>query len=743
MTPRTKREIVFLSTFPPRACGIAAYTTDLMTAISDQFLQAYSHVPIPIENDDERLSYDFMSDHVLNISDDDSFGILLAYLNRSDKIDLVFIQHEFGLFRSQSERFQEWLSQIEKQVIVTFHTVLPCPDKKLFKEVNAIAEACAKLVVMTYHSADILTSDYQINPDKVIVIQHGTHLTPATDKNEIRERFDLKGRKVLSTFGLLGPGKSIETTLEALPKIVEKAPEVIFLILGVTHPTLFQSEGERYRLVLEELVDTYGIAENVRFVNHFLSTEDLLSYLLVTDVYLFTSKDPLQAVSGTFAYALSSGCPIVSTPIPHVCEVLKEDMGIIIDFNAPLQLASAVNQILDDTVRLDRIRHINIQKTVATSWPNVAIAHMELFEDLIGGGRKVIYSLPPVNLDHVLRMTTDIGMVQFADISSPDLESGYALDDNARALIAILHHYKSYQADEDLALIQTYLYFIARCLQEDGTFLNYVDKQGRFTEQNEQENLEDANGRAIWALGELLGMAQLLPEAFTKIAGDLMERASVNFLRYYSTRSMAFIMKGLSCVADRSYHAQLDILAARLAAMFGHESRDGWHWYEPYLTYGNSCIPEAMLCAYEVTGKPEYKVIAYKSFEFLLGQVMADDEIHVVTNKGWAHRGKPRNDCRGGEQPIDVAYTIIALDRFYRIDHDNRYQEMLVTSFEWFLGRNHIRQHVYNPVTGGCFDGLEEKVVNINQGAESTLSYLMARLIMDGYIQKKKTSETF
>lgn len=206
---------------------------------------------------------------------------------------------------------------------------------------------------------------------------------------------------------------------------------------------------------------------------------------------------------------------------------------------------------------------------------------------------------------------------------------------------------------------------------------------------------------------------------------------------------MAFIMKGLSCVADRSYHAQLDMLAARLAAMFGHESRDGWHWYEPYLTYGNSCIPEAMLCAYEVTGKPDYKVIAYKSFEFLLGQVMADDGIHVVTNRGWAHRGKPRNNCRGGEQPIDVAYTIIALDRFYRIDHDDRYREMLVTSFEWFLGRNHIRQHVYNPVTGGCFDGLEEKVVNINQGAESTLSYLMARLIMDRYIQKKKASEIF
>ncbi|WP_437918788.1 glycosyltransferase [Sphingobacterium sp. LRF_L2] len=738
MTITQKKGIVFLSTFPPRACGIATYTTDLMTAISDKFLHAYELIPVPIENEANKFVYDFVHDYVLNISEEDSFNDLLVHLNSSADIDLLFIQHEFGLFRGQQDFFYEWLCQIRKDIILTFHTVLPAPSKEMLEEVQAIVNACTKVIVMTKDSARLLVNDYHINPDKVIIVPHGTHLAPATDKNDILHRYDLVGKKVLSTFGLLGPGKSIETTLEALPEIIKKTPEVIFLILGMTHPTLLQQEGERYRTLLEGLVETYGISGHVRFVNEFLATEDLLSYLLVTDVYLFTSKDPWQAVSGTFSYALSTGCPIVSTPIPHALEVLNADMGIMIDFDAPLQLASAVNQILDDTKQLETIRHINLRNMVTTSWQNVAVAHVDIFENLVGGQRDIIYSFPPINLDHIFRMTTDIGLVQFAHICSPNLESGYTLDDNARALIAMLHHYKLFESYEDLAVIDKYLCFIARCLQEDGTFLNYVDKFGNFLAKNQEENLEDANGRAIWALGELLGMSDILPEALTKLASDLTERSSVNFLRYNSPRAMAFIIKGLSCSKKADYDKYVEVFADRLAAMFNHESREEWNWYESYLTYANSAIPEAMLCAYEVTGKSTYKIIAYKSFDFLLERIVRVDGIRVISNKGWAYRDKPLNNALGGEQPIDVAYTIIALDRFYRESDNYRYRELLNVAFDWFLGRNNIRQIVYNPITGGCFDGLEENAVNINQGAESTVSYLMARLIMCSYTQRKE-----
>ncbi|WP_312793035.1 glycosyltransferase [Sphingobacterium sp.] len=734
MISATKRGIAFLSTYPPRACGIATYTTDLMKAISSKFEESFRLIPIPIV-DDHTSQYDCPLGK-LDTDDPLSFDGISKNILLDRDIKLICIEHEFGLFVGQETKFISFLSDLntaQLAIVVTFHTVLPAPDRTLLDHVYRIAYNCSQIIVMTQGSADILAETYKIHPDKITVIAHGTHLAPAIDKHAILEHYGLVGKKILSTFGLLGPSKSIETTLYALPAIIEENPSVKFLILGMTHPNLLRSEGEKYRNQLEAIVNQYGIADYVRFVNEFLSTEDLLAYLSITDVYLFTSKDPLQAVSGTFSYALSSGCPIVSTPIPHVKEVLKEDMGTIINFEDSDQLAAGVNQILDDEVKLSKIHHVNLQKMVKTSWQNVAITHVCLFELLIDQKREMIYSIPPINLEHIFRMSEKRGFVQFADISSPDLASGYALDDNARALIAMLHHYKLYESYEDIALIQKYLDFIGYCMQEDGTFLNYVDGHGNFTMQNGQENLEDANGRAVWALGEVIGQANLLPEGIVKLAIELLERASRHAMVYYSTRSMAFTIKGLSFMKSHNYTTIIEVLADRLAAMFEQESTGDWQWYESYLTYGNSVIPEAMLIAYEATGDSRYRDIAYQSFDFLLNRIIVDNEVHVVSNKGWAQRGQPITGARGGEQPIDVAYTIIALDRFYKSTKDEQYKKTIRIVFEWFLGRNHIRQIVYNPVTGGCFDGLEEHEVNINQGAESTISYLMARLKMEDY----------
>lgn len=733
----TKRGIAFLSTFPPRACGIATYTTDLMKAISSKFQDSYDLIPIPIVAPQGLTNYDDTPLGLLEIANPLSFNTLLENIELYKTIDLVCIEHEFGLFSGQETQFSSFLSNLNTAqitIVITFHTVLPSPDAVLLEQVTTIAEYCSQIVVMTQNSADILVNAYGISPNKITVIAHGTHLAPAKNKQATLEQYGLLGKKVLSTFGLLGPSKSIETTLHALPAIVAQNPNVMFLIMGQTHPTLLQREGEAYRNLLEEIIERYELAAHVRFVNEFLSIESLLAYLSITDVYLFTSKDPFQAVSGTFSYALSSGCPIVSTPIPHVREVLKADMGTMIDFEASDQLAEAVNQILDDTPRLEKIRHVNLQKMVNTSWQNVAIAHVNLFELLIDEKRDMLYSIPPLNLDHMFRMSTERAFVQFADISMPDLASGYALDDNARALIAMLHHYKLYESQEDLGLIKKYLDFIAYCMQDDGTFLNYVDSDGNFTLQNEQENLEDANGRAVWALGEVVGLANLLPERIVKPAIELLERASKHALVYYSTRSMAFTIKGLSFMKGNNYKAIIDVLAGRLVAMFEYESTADWQWYESYMTYGNSVIPEALLTAYESAGDKRYRDIAYQSFDFLLSRIIIGDEIHVISNKGWAQRDQPRAQPKGGEQPIDVAYTIIALDKFYRHTKDEHYRNTIRTAFEWFLGRNHIQQIVYNPVTGGCFDGLEERTVNINQGAESTISYLLARLKMEAYL---------
>lgn len=728
MTLKLKKGIAFLSTFPPRACGIATYTTDLMAAISDKF-NSYNLIHIPIS--DINYDYQFHFEQNITSSDPHFFEKLTLYINTSDEIDLLCIQHEFGLFKGQETGLLSFLLNLNKPIVITFHTVLPFPNLSLKETVKAITDACDMVLIMTKTSADILLNHYHVSSEKIMIIPHGTHLAPDVDKEEIRKKFNLTDRKVLSTFGLLGPGKSIETTLEALPAIINKNPKIIFLILGVTHPEIVKQEGERYRNKLIDLIDKYNIAYNVRFVNEFLSTKDLLSYLQITDVYLFTSKDINQAVSGTFSYALSSGCPIISTPIPHALEVLKEDMGIIVGFEDPVELAEAVDKIFLDTYKLQKTRQINLQNSVSTCWQNTAVAHVNLFESLLNDFLPIKYAFPPIKLDHLIRMTTEFGFVQFANNSTPDLSSGYTLDDNARALIVMLHHYKLTESYDDLLMIQTYLQFIAYCIQEDGKFLNYVDVNGNFTNQNHIENLEDANGRAIWALGELIGMADILPENCVQLAKELFERTSIHLLSYHSTRSMAFIIKGLYFSSENDYRDHINTLADRLLSMYNYECSEEWQWFESYLTYGNSVIPEAMLIAYQVTGNILYAKSAYDSFDFLLSKVLSKNVIQFISNNGWEHKNRPRPTSIGGEQPIEVAYTILALNRFFNESSENKYKEMMVLSFDWFLGRNHLNQIIYNPVTGGCFDGLEADKININQGAESTLSYLMARMVME------------
>lgn len=738
MSTISKTGVAFISTFPPRACGIATYTTDLITAIESKFHETYHLMTIPLEIKGMYNDYGNKQEYILETFDTHSYLLLANHLNSSEEIDMVCIQHEFGLFKEQEEMFSLFLNLLQKDVIITFHTVLPKPDEKLKAQVYEMAKACKQVVVMTQGSAEILVTYYHIDPEKITVIAHGTHLAPASNKSEIREKYGLANRKILSTFGLLGPGKNIETTLEALPAIIERNSNITFLILGMTHPTLIHEEGEKYRDKLKELVQKNKLTKHVWFINTFLSTKELLDYLLITDVYLFTSNDRHQAVSGTFSYAISSGCPVVSTPIPHVREVLKKDMGVIIDFEAPEQLANAVNSILANPKKLEEIRHNNLQKMVVTSWQNVALAYVDLFENIQRRTGVLRYTIPPINMEHIQRMTAEIGMAQFAHINTPDTESGYTLDDNARALIALLHHYQLFGAFDDLKLIEKYLHFIAFCLQEDGTFLNYVDQDRKFTEQNGQVNLDDASGRAIWALGEVVGMRDILPEHIPSLALELIDRASVNFLQCYSTRAMSFIIKGLYFIDDRGYQLVMSTFANRLVAMFEHETTSQWQWFECYLTYGNSVIPEALICVYQRTGDINYKDIAYQSFDFLLSKIFDHDEIHVISNKGWAQKDQIVQRITGrGEQPIDVAYTIMALHRFYQLDMDIKYKTMLRNAFDWFLGKNNLRQIVYNPTTGGCFDGLEESSININQGAESTVSYLMARLTMEEYMEKE------
>jgi len=750
-------EILCITSYPPRECGIATYSQDLFKSLNNKFENSFVLNICALETGKLNHTYPDEVKHVLDTTDILEYQKLADTINDNTQIKTVLIQHEFGFFQNEfGDAFLQLLYGIIKPVVVVFHTVLPRPDEVLYTKVNHIVAVCDSIVVMTRHAARILSNEYGVPAEKIVVIAHGTHLVPHLDKSVLKAKYDLTGKKVLSTFGLLSSGKSIETTLNALPSVIEINPDVVFLIIGKTHPDIVKSEGEKYRNMLETKVETLGLQKHVKFINQYLPLHDLLEFLQLTDIYLFTSKDPNQAVSGTFSYAMSCACPIISTPIPHALEVLRKETGIVIDFQNSEQMAEGINRLLSDEALRKMFSSSTLQRIIPTAWENSALAHALLFKNAAGQvfleqttknphmpleifprtRKNVIslqYRMPAVNLEHLKNMTTHFGMIQFSIINIPDIHSGYTLDDNARAMIAMIMDYALTGDPEDLNYVKKYLDLIEFCLQPDGRFLNYVDSDQKFTKQNYETNLSDSNGRGIWALGFLVSNHALVPANLISKADNILQKALPQLESAHSSRSMAFNIKGL-------YHYNLwkksdevtriiKVLADRLVQMYRHESEPQWLWFESYLTYGNSILPEAMLCAWQEIGNADYHEIAKESFDFLLSRTFNENGIKVISNKTWLHKGGVAANY--GEQPIDVAYTILALKRFHDVFEEKGYARKMTIAFSWFLGKNHLNQTIYNPCTGGCYDGLEEFQVNLNQGAESVVSYLMARLTFE------------
>jgi glycosyltransferase involved in cell wall biosynthesis len=731
-------EILFITSYPPRECGIATYSQDLIKALNNKFSNSLSIKVCALESG--KTNYDYPSEvkYVLKTSVVAEYEKLAVKINNDNKIKIVFIQHEFGFYRLQEQAFLNFLYTLTKPVAIVFHTVLPHPDEQLKAKIKSITEVAESVVVMTHTSSDILTKEYGVPVEKINVIAHGTHLVTHLSEKFLKKKYKLTGRKVLTTFGLLSSGKSIETTLEALPAIVKTHPEIMFLVIGKTHPEVVKEEGEKYREILKQKVIDYALQDNVRFVNSYLPLPDLLEYLQLTDIYVFTTNDPNQAVSGTFAYAMSCACPIISTPIPHAKEVLSKDTGIIFDFRNSTQLAAGVLNLLNDEPLRRSMSLRTLEKIMSTTWENSAVAHAMLFKRLTGGKITIKYNNPDIKLDHMLAMTTDVGIIQFSKVNQPDIKSGYTVDDNARALVAVCMDFKLTHNKKLIFEIHKYLNFIKLCQQSKGNFLNYVDQDLKFTDKNKVVNLDDPNGRAIWSLGYLTSLAGILPVELIEEAESIINKSLRHITAIHSPRSMAFIIKGLSYyqVAKK----QVKILkiitshADRLVKLYRHEASPNWEWFEGYLTYANSILPEALLCAWKLTGNNEYKSIAVTSFDFLLSQTFNENGIEVISNKSWLHKGMTAE--KFGEQPIDVAYSVMALSKFYdELKNEDYYLKMNI-AFNWFLGHNRLQQIIYNPCTGGCYDGLEETHANLNQGAESTVSYLMARLTVEKY---KKT----
>jgi glycosyltransferase involved in cell wall biosynthesis len=730
-------KMLIVSSYPSRECGIATFSNDIVNAIENVFGETLPVEVCALQNSDQNFSYNSEVTYILPVDSLDHYRLVAEKINERNDIGLVCIQHEFGLFRGDyGDYILSFILALNKPIVTVFHTVLPNPDEKRKKIVHAIADLSDKIIVLTKNSQAILTRDYQLPEMKTIVIPHGNHTVLWEQKDVLKTKYDFSDKIIMSTFGLISENKGIETVLHALPEIVKKYPEVLYLVIGKTHPEIIDREGEKYRDSLITIVQELHLENNVIFINEYLQLLQLLECLTLSDIYLFSSKDPNQTVSGTFAYAMSCGCAVISTPIPHAAETLVNGNGILLNgFDKSEEFEKAILYLIENKEERIAMGKNAFTLAHATTWENIAIQYRLLFDLLTNREEDLRFNFPPIKLDHIEKLTTDFGILQFSKFSTPDPESGYTLDDNARALINMVLYNKAFPHKNTLKLANTYLNFIEGIQQDDGWFDNYKDFENQLTKQNGEVNLEDANGRALWSLGTVISHRESLPLDMICQAVKCWDKALKRIDDIKSPRAIAYALKGLyfyySFYKDDEIKPHIEKLADELLHHYNINSAENWCWYEDYMTYANNVLPEAMMYSFLVTKNPKYKKIAVITFDFLLSHYFMKGQLKVISNRGWFKKENERFFY--GEQPIEVATTIIALDLFYEVTKNKKYKDQLKLAFIWFLGNNHLKQIMYNPENGASYDGLEDKHININQGAESTLCYFKARLIMEKY----------
>jgi len=725
-----KAKIVFLSTYPPTQCGIATFTEDTVNAIHKSYGKSLKCEICEITFDDKIPS---KSAYHIPSRNKQAYSEVAAQINKDAAVKVVHIQHEFGLFGGEyGDYLMDFLKVIAKPIAYTFHTVLPNPNDKLKSIVQLVCSYSKTIFVMTKKSQKILVDDYGIDENHIEFVPHGTHLVNYETTEKSKQKLNLQNRLILSTFGLLGEGKSIETGLKALPRIVEQFPNVLYLILGKTHPNTITNNIDTYRNSLEKIVSDLHLENNVCFVNEYLEVNQLLDYLKATDVYLFTSKDPNQAVSGTFSYAMSCSCPIVASKIPHTVESLTSDIGIIAEIQNEDQFATATLKLLSDPDLRAEMALNAYTKTTQTSWENTAIKHINAYQkvNVELSDSKITY--PEININHLKTMTTSTGVVRYSKISEPDFHSGYTLDDNTIALIAMCKHYELINEPTDIAYIQTYLNFIERCQNPDGKFFNFVDCNNIAEARNSDENLEDCTGRAIWALGQVLSLQNsLLPKSIQIQANKCIDKWINSGSNLNSPRAIGFCIKGL-------YHFYIskpsvkviqliDDLSQKLKLQYSMHSDTNSKWFEKRLTYANSVLPEALLLSSKLTGKENVRFLALQAMDFLISKMFVNGEFRM------SNIGENSNV----EKPLESYMIMETLDLFYSSFGDANYKKHLKLAFDWFLGKNHLSHVMYDPLTGGCYDALEECHINLNQSSQSTAYYLLARILVENYRKAK------
>jgi glycosyltransferase involved in cell wall biosynthesis len=733
--------IAFIGNYLPRQCGIATFTTDLCEAIATEYNDT-TCIALPVNDIEGGYAYPSRVRFELAEKDIESYRRAADFLNINN-VDLVCLQFEYGIFGGRAgSHILTLLRELRMPIVTTLHTILRDPDAQQRLVLQEVAGLSDRLVVMSERGAEFLRAVYRVLPDKIDLIPHGIPDLPFVDPSFHKDLFGVEGKIVLLSFGLLSANKGIENVIAALPAILAKHPNVVYFIVGATHPHVKRHDGESYRLSLQWLAQEKRVEGHVIFYNRFVSLEELVEFIGAADIYITPYLNPAQIVSGTLAYTLGAGKAVISTPYWYAEEMLAEDRGALVPFRNPGALAEQVIDLLDNEAKRHGMRKRAYLFGRDMIWPQVARRYMDSFQRARAERRhftptdfavkpldKRPGELPPLRLDHLRRMTDDTGMLQHAIFTVPNYREGYTIDDNARALMVstLLEELGNEQA---LELTSRYLAFVGYAFNaETGRFRNFMDYQRNWLEDS---GSDDSHGRTLWALGTLLGRSNT--PALHSMAGRLFEQALPVIIHTTSPRAWAFALIGIHDYlrrfdGDRRASQVREELAGRLLGLYQNHRTDEWRWYEQSLTYCNAVLPHALLMSGQWIPNNDMTEAGLESLGWLADLQRSDTNgSHFVPigSNGFYKRGGER--ARFDQQPVEAQATVSACLEAHRITGDKNWHKEARRAFEWFLGRNDLNLPIYDPTTGGCRDGLHADRPNENQGAESSLAFLQAVL---------------
>ena len=736
--------VAVVGNYLPRQCGIATFTTDLCEAISTEYGAARLFA-LPVN--DTEAGYPYPARVRLALAQDDlsSYEQAADFLNFTN-FDLVSLQHEYGIFGGAAgSHILGLLRRLQMPVITTLHTVLrePNPEQRLV--MSEIAALSDRLIVMSEMSSRFLQETFKVPGSKIDMVPHGVPDLPFLDPNFYKDRFGVEGKAVLLTFGLLSPNKGIENVIQALPHILSRHKNVVYIVAGATHPHILRREGDRYRSYLQDLAKKVGVESNVIFHDRFVSPEEMVEFIGAADIYITPYRHEAQVVSGTLANALGAGKAIISTPYWYATELLDGRRGALVPFQDPDAIARKTVELLDTPALRHAMRKRAYLYARGMVWKQVAQGYMASFAQARSDrmrepraklahpqtlGRRL--EPPALRLDHVQRMTDDTGMLQHAVFAVPNYSEGYTTDDNARALIlAILLEQLGQEKAATGGLATRYLAFLGHAFNRtNGRFRNFLTYERNWTEA---EGSEDSHGRALWALGTVLGRSK--DPALRGAAGRLFESAVPAVVTFSSPRAWAFALLGIQeyldfFPGDRDAQKMSSVLATRLVDIYDANRSPGWSWFEDVLAYKNARLPQAVLMAGRRNSDLQMVSVGLEALDWLCQTQRSAQNEHFVPigSQGFYRKGSEK--ARFDQQPVEAGGMVSACLEAYRATGDDRWHTRAWSAFNWFLGENDLQIALYDSTSGGCRDALHPERVNENQGAESTLAFLMALVEM-------------